>query len=55
MAARLKKKAELQKKASQAGTFQEKLKGELGKQAELKKKSKAERDEDMCALLGRGC
>lgn len=55
MQARLKKKAELQKKASQPRTFTESLKGEMEKQKEMDKKTKEERRNAMCEELGRGC
>jgi len=55
MAERLRRKAELQKKASQPTNFQDSLKGEREKQKEFSKKTKKEKDEDLCELLGRGC
>lgn len=54
MEARLKKKAELQKKASKPLTFSDSLKGELSKQKDMEK-SKQERRDAMCEELGRGC
>ena len=55
MEARFKKKAELQKKASQPRTFTESFKGEREKQTEFNQKSKEERRNALCEELGRGC
>jgi len=55
MAERLRRKAELQKKAAQPSNFKEGLKGEFEKQKEMSRKSKDEKREDLCELLGRGC
>jgi hypothetical protein len=55
MAAKLERKAELQKKASPSRTFGESFKGEMNKQGELKKQTKEERRDAMCEELGRGC
>lgn len=54
MEARLRRKAELQKKASKPQTFGESLKGEITKQKSLEK-TKQERRDAMCEELGRGC
>mmetsp|Transcript_33305 Transcript_33305/g.44175 ORF Transcript_33305/g.44175 Transcript_33305/m.44175 type:complete len:146 (-) Transcript_33305:263-700(-) len=54
MAARLARKAELQKKAARPISFTESLKSEKMKQKELEK-SKAERRNALCEELGRGC
>ena len=54
MEARLRRKAELQKKASKPQTFGESLKGEKTKQKSLEK-TKQERRDAMCEELGRGC
>jgi hypothetical protein len=54
MEARLKRKAELQKKASKPQTFTESLIGEMSKQKDMEK-SKQERRDAMCEELGRGC
>jgi len=54
MAARLARKAELQKKAARPISFTESLKSEKTKQKELEK-SKAERRNALCEELGRGC
>lgn len=55
MAARLKRKAELQKKASQPAKFTDSLKGELGKQKERKQMDAEARRNALCEELGRGC
>lgn len=55
MKRRLALKAELQKKASQPVNFQDKLQVEKAKQEEFKKKSKEERRDELCEVLGRGC
>lgn len=54
MAERLRRKAELQKKASTPTSFGESMKSEKAKQAALKK-SQDERRNAMCEELGRGC
>ena len=54
MAARLKRKAELQKKASKPLKFDESVKNEKAKQASMKK-SKQEMRDALCEELGRGC
>jgi hypothetical protein len=55
MKRRLALKAELQKKASAPRTFKESVIGELGKQDDMKKKTKTEMRNAMCEELGRGC
>jgi len=55
MAERLRRKAELQKKASSPKTFQDSLKNEMARKAELKSQTKEERRNAMCEELGRGC
>ena len=45
----------MQKKAAQPRTFQDSLKGEMEKQSDMKKQTKAERMAAMCEELGRGC
>lgn len=55
MAARLKRKAELQKAAAQPRTFGESFVGEMSKQGQMKKQTKEERRDAMCEELGRGC
>ena len=54
MAARLKKKAELQKKASRPMNFKDSMAREAEMQQSLKK-SKEEKRNAMCEELGRGC
>lgn len=54
MAERLRKKAELQKKASRPMSFSESFKTEQEKQKGMQK-SKAELRNAMCEELGRGC
>lgn len=54
LAARLKRKAELQKKNSQKMDFSASLKAEKEKQNDLKK-TKEERRNALCEELGRGC
>lgn len=54
MEARLKRKAELQKKKAKPQTFTESLKGEMSKQKDMEK-TKQERRDAMCEELGRGC
>jgi len=55
MAERLRRKAELKKKAAEPRTFQDSLKGELEKQSGLNQMSKEEKRDELCELLGRGC
>ena len=52
---RLRRKAELQKKASKSATFGASLRGELDKQKEMGSKTKEERRNALCEELGRGC
>jgi hypothetical protein len=54
MAERLRRKAELQKKASRPMSFGDSLKSEQDKQKNLQK-SKEERRNALCEELGRGC
>jgi hypothetical protein len=54
MAERLRRKAELQKKASKPVTFADSLASEKKKKQELVK-SQAEKRNAMCEELGRGC
>mmetsp|Transcript_17810 Transcript_17810/g.24531 ORF Transcript_17810/g.24531 Transcript_17810/m.24531 type:complete len:147 (-) Transcript_17810:353-793(-) len=54
MAARLARKAELQKKAAKPTSFADSLKSEKAKQKDLVK-SKEERRNALCEELGRGC
>jgi len=54
MAERLRRKAELQKKASKPASFADSLAAEKQKKEELKK-SKEERRNALCEELGRGC
>ncbi len=54
MEERIRKKLELQKKASKPTTFTESLQKEKEKKAELVK-SKEERRNALCEELGRGC
>mmetsp|Transcript_833 Transcript_833/g.1148 ORF Transcript_833/g.1148 Transcript_833/m.1148 type:complete len:138 (+) Transcript_833:455-868(+) len=54
MEERLRRKAELQKKASKSGGYADSLKGEREKQKEMQK-SKEDRRRAMCEELGRGC
>jgi hypothetical protein len=54
-AERLRRKAELQEKATAPKTYQERFQSEVGKQAEMKKQTKEERRNAMCEELGRGC
>jgi len=54
MAARIARKAELQKAASKPIRFDESMKSEKAKQASLKK-SKQEMRDALCEELGRGC
>jgi hypothetical protein len=55
MAAKLKKKAELQAKATQSRKFIQGFSNEQEKQGEMKKQTKEERRAMMCESLGRGC
>lgn len=55
MAEKLKRKAELQKKASQPRTFTDSFKNEMAKKEEFKKQSTEERRNALCEELGRGC
>lgn len=53
---RLRRKLELQKqKSAEANKFSAGLKAELGKQKEMKSKTKEERRNALCEELGRGC
>ena len=54
MAERLRRKAELQKKATKPASFADSLAAEKKKKEELKK-SKEERRNALCEELGRGC
>ena len=54
MAERLRRKAELQKKASELATFTENFAAEQKKKEELKM-SQTERRNALCEELGRGC
>jgi hypothetical protein len=54
MEEKLRKKAELQKKATRPTTFGESFKGEMEKQKEMQM-TKEERRNRMCEELGRGC
>jgi len=51
---RIRKKREMQKKATRPGTFQESFVKEQDKQKDLKK-TKEQIREAMCEELGRGC
>jgi hypothetical protein len=55
MAEKLRRKAELQKKAQKPATFKESLANELETREGLKKQTKEERRAAMCEELGRGC
>ncbi|KAL7576048.1 hypothetical protein ACA910_000834 [Epithemia clementina (nom. ined.)] len=55
MEAKIKRKLELQKKASRPQAFTENFKGEMERQKEFKQQSKEERRNAMCEELGRGC
>ena len=55
MAAKLKRKAELQKQAARPQSFGENFKGEIQKQKEFGQQTKEERRAAMCEELGRGC
>ena len=55
MEAKLKRKMELQKKASRPQAFGDNFKGEQEKQKEFKGQTKEERRNAMCEELGRGC
>jgi len=54
MAERLKRKAELQKKASKPTSYKSSFEAEQGKQQSMKK-TKQELRDSMCEELGRGC
>jgi hypothetical protein len=54
----IKRKAELQKQAGSGSrdlSYMERLKAEQAKQKSQKTKTKAERRDDLCEVLGRGC
>jgi hypothetical protein len=55
MAARVARKRELQKKASRPMDYKESMKAEVGRQTDIKKKSKEEMRIALCEELGRGC
>lgn len=55
MAAKLKKKAELQAKATTSRKYVQGFSNEMEKQDEMKKQTKEERRAQMCESLGRGC
>lgn len=55
MAEKLRKKAELQKKAARPATFKESLQGEMKRKEEMKKETPQERRDRLCEELGRGC
>ena len=55
MAARIRRKLELQKEKSAPKTFVESFESERNKQKELKSQTKEERRNAMCEELGRGC
>lgn len=55
MQEKLRRKAELQKKASKPMEFKESFKVERERQKEMSSKSKEERRNAMCEELGRGC
>jgi hypothetical protein len=55
MAARIRRKLELQKEKSAPKTFTESFESERTKQKELKSQTKEERRNAMCEELGRGC
>jgi hypothetical protein len=55
MAEKLRRKAELQKKAAQPRGLVESINSERSKQKEFNKQSKEERRNAMCEELGRGC
>ena len=54
MAERLRRKAELQKKASKPATVKESMEAEIQKKQDLKM-SKIEKRNALCEELGRGC
>ena len=54
-AERLRKKAELQRKAAAPKTYSDSIQNEISKQSELKKQTKVDRRNAMCEELGRGC
>merc|ERR1712032_1556601 len=55
MAARLRRKAELQKKASKSMTYRSSFQAEIGKQKEMSSRTKEEKRNALCEELGRGC
>jgi hypothetical protein len=55
MAERIRRKRELQKKASAPAKFTDNFAREQEKQKEMGKQSQAERRNAMCEELGRGC
>lgn len=55
MAERLRRKAELQKKAATPTKFSDSLTKEMEKKKELRSQTKEERRDAMCEELGRGC
>jgi hypothetical protein len=55
MAARIRRKLELQKEKSAPKTFTESFESERNKQKELKSQTKEERRNALCEELGRGC
>jgi hypothetical protein len=55
LAAKLKRKAELQKELARPATFTESLKKEQERKAKMSGQSQEERRNAMCEELGRGC
>jgi len=55
LAEKLRKKAELQKKAARPATFSASLEGEMQKKKEMSAMSKEEKRNRLCEELGRGC
>jgi hypothetical protein len=55
MAERIRRKRELQKKASSPKNFSDNFAREQEKQKEMSKQSQSERRNAMCEELGRGC
>jgi len=55
MAERLRRKAELQKKASTPTNFKDSVAKEMERKKEFNSQSQAERRDAMCQELGRGC
>ena len=55
MQERLRRKAELQKKAAAPKGFAESMKSERAKQADFSSQSKEDRRNALCEELGRGC